>query len=165
MLSSLTRRFKVSNRAVHIGMIPYSDTADLDRPIDAMYSTGEINNYIGNLELRGSGYDVAKALSVAADHGFTVYGGTRPTAPKTFVLVVPGEIPAGQEQAVEDASRKLKSMGVKLMILVLGSDKTNVQDLSRQVSQPARKFLTVGSYDEMIAATERNARTICRGEE
>jgi hypothetical protein len=163
LLSSLTRRFLVSNRAVHIGMLPYSDTASLDKHIDQMYSVREIEGYLGDLQLKGTGFDVANAINVAADQGFTIYGGTRPTAPKTLVLIIPGDIPADQEQAVDNAVNKLKSMGVKLMLFALGGDKTNTQSLKRFATQPARKYLTVGSYDTMIASTERNAKTICRG--
>lgn len=161
-LTSLTKRFVTSNRLTHIGMLPYSNSAVLEKKIDDMYNAKEINDYINGLTLKGSGFNITKALKVAADYGFTIYGGTRPTAPKTFILVVPGAIPPGEESAIKDAARKLKAMGVRLVVLGIkgGPDE---QTLRRISTQPSRKYVTYGSYNDFIASTERISRTICRG--
>lgn len=143
-------------------MIRYSDSAVLDKPIDAMYNPSEINDYINRLELKGSGYNIAKALQVAADYGFTIFGGTRPTAPKTLVLIVPGAIPPGEEAAVEAAAKKLKGMGVRLVLLgVNGGPDENA--LKRLSTQPSKKFVTYGSYDDFILSTEPISKVICEG--
>jgi len=160
--TSLTKRFVVSNRVTHIGMMPYSDSAVLDKPIDAMYNPAEINDYINGLTLRGSGYNITKALQVAADYGFTIFGGTRPTAPKTLVLLVPGAIPPGEEVVVEAAARKLKGMGVRLLLLGIkgGPDESTLKRLS---TQPSKKFVTYGNFDDFIASTEPISKVICQG--
>lgn len=161
-LTSLTKRFVVSNRVTHIGMIQYSDSAVLDKPIDAMYNPAEINDYISSLTLQGNGFNVTKALQVAADYGFTIFGGTRPTAPKTFVLVIPGAIPSGEVPAVEAAARKLKAMGVRLLLLGVNGG-PDLNTLKRLSTQPSRKFVTYGNYDDFIASSEPISKVICRG--
>ncbi|XP_048583307.1 uncharacterized protein LOC5512020 isoform X1 [Nematostella vectensis] len=161
LFNSLTRRFVVNNRAVHIGLMPYSDTAILDTPIDGDYDASSIMKKIDMLKPQGNGYNVARAITVAADHAFTIFGGTRQTSPKTLVLMVPGAI-SGEAAAVRAAADKLKGMGVRLMVFGLDgqADKGLLSGVS---TQPTRKFLPFGSYDYLIAATEAAADTICAG--
>jgi len=158
--TSMTKQFKVSNRHTHIGLIPYSNTARLALNIDQEYSRDGIINAIKNTEKEGDGFNVARAIQVAADNAFTIFGGTRPTAPKTFVLYVPKSAP-GTSAAIQAAANKLKSIGVKLMIVGLqGTDEALFKTVS---SQPFKKHLLYGSYDDVHAQVFDAVDTICKG--
>lgn len=158
--TSMTKQFKVSNRHTHIGLIPYSNTARLSLPIDQVYSREGIINAIQSIEREGDGFDVARAIEVAADHAFTMFGGTRPTAPKTFVLYVPKSTP-GTTAAIQTAATKLKSIGVKLMIVGLqDADEALFKTVS---SQPFKKHFLYGTYDDVHSQVFDAVDTICKG--
>lgn len=156
---SMTKQFMVANRNTHIGIIPYSDSAALTVDLDSVYDRQGIINAIDKLKPSGTQLNVAKAIQVAADNAFTIFGGTRPTAPKTFVLYVPSSRPE-DAAAIKAASDKLKSVGVRLM--VVGSEE-NV-DFYRGVStQPPQKHYLHGSYDKNAAGVFDAVDTICKG--
>lgn len=157
---SMTKQFLVSNRHTHIGLISYSNTARLSLNIDKEYSREGVIDAIQNIQKEGSGFNVARAIQVAANHAFTIFGGTRPTAPKTFVLYVPTSA-AESSAAIQAAAAKLKSIGVKLMIVGL---KESDESLYKVVSsQPAKKHFLYGNYDDVHAQVFEAVETICKG--
>ena len=112
------------------------------------------------MKKEGSAFNVARAIQVAADHAFTIFGGTRPTAPKTFVLYVPSSAPEASN-AIQAAATKLKSIGVKLMVVGL---KEADEALYRVASsQPSQKHFLYGSYDDVHSQLFDAVDTICKG--
>lgn len=116
---------------------------------------------VKNLKLSGNGYNVRDALRVAADHAFTMFGGTRPSAPKTFVLFVPGTV-SGNGDEIQAAAAKLKSIGVRLMVMAV-KDKNSYDLFSTATSQPAQKHYMYGDYDLLGASVYDAVDTICKG--
>jgi len=98
----------------------------------------------------------------AADHGFTIYGGVRQTAPKVLVVFIPGPVSNSPEE-IRKAADKLKGLGVRLVILGLNNaiDKRLYQTI---VTQPASKFLlTADTYDGLSLALNAASNRICNG--
>jgi len=142
-------------------MIPYSSSAKLSINLDHQYSRANLIEQVENLKMSGKGFNVKDALRVAADHAFTMFGGTRPTAPKTFVLFVPGQV-SGNADEVHTAATKLKSVGVRLMVLGL-KDKIDYELFRTATSQPTQKHYRYGDYDEIGASVYDAADVICKG--
>lgn len=142
-------------------MIPYSSSASLSVNLDHQYSRDRLMQLVENLKLSGKGFNVKDALRVAADHAFTMFGGTRPTAPKTFVLFVPGAV-SGNADEIQTAAAKLKSVGVRLMVLGL-KDKIDYDLFRTATSQPVQKYYRYGNYDEIGASVYDAADVICKG--
>lgn len=88
----LTSLFQVNARTSHIGIIRYSESADMVVKLDQIYNIKDLSSTISGLQTRGNEMNVVKALELAADNAFTIFGGVRQTAPKTFIVFVPKEI-------------------------------------------------------------------------
>jgi len=93
-----------------------------------------------------------------------MFGGVRQTVPKTFVIFVP-ETETVSKEVIEAASRKLKSMGVRLLFVGLDG-KIDVAFYKSISSQPSTRYLLTG-YDTQeltdVASFEA-VDTICKGE-
>jgi hypothetical protein len=90
--SKLSTLFQLNAKTTHIGVIRYSDDADMVIKLNEKYDPDGITASIEKLKQRGTGFNVKRALQVAADNAFTIFGGVRQTAPKTYVLFVPGDV-------------------------------------------------------------------------
>ena len=107
--------------------------------------------------------NVNQAIRVAADHAFTMFGGVRQIFPKTYILFVPKQATV-DESVIKAAADKLKSAGVRLMIVGLDKylDKTFYKGIS---SQPSGRYVLSGfDMQELIkVATYEAAEAICKG--
>ncbi|EDO40322.1 predicted protein [Nematostella vectensis] len=160
MFTSLLSLLKVNNRLVHTGLIRYSDTADVVLNLNRVYNRDAVGAVINQIPISGSSLNLARAFEVAADHGFTIYGGVRQTVPKIFVVYIPGPVSSPPAE-VQAAVTKLKGLGVRVVLLGLDSniDKSLYSTVS---TQPSRKFvLTADSFAGLNLALNAAANRIC----
>lgn len=108
------------------------------------------------------GLNLAELFNKAADHGFTIYGGTRQTAPKVLVVFIPGPVSSSPEE-IKRAADKLKGLGVRIVVLGLNNaiDKGLYSTI---VTQPASKYLlTADTYNGLSLALSAAQNRICNG--
>lgn len=153
---------EVNNRLAHVSFIPYSDHADQLVKLDSVYKKSDLKGLVDTIQQQGSGYNVQEALNRAADNGFTIFGGTRPTAPKIMILLVPES--TSPDAAVITAAKKLKSQGVKLITIKIGS-KVNSNTYKLASSQPSSKhFFDARSFIESTDYVREAIDSACKGE-
>ena len=144
-----------------MSFIPYSDQAEQVIKLDAIYSKSELKQFVDRLQQTGSGYNVEEAITRAADNGFTIFGGTRPTAPKVMILLVPES--TSPDPAVAAAAQKLKSQGVKLITVKIGS-KVSGDTFKLAGSQPpSRYFFDAQNFNDVDSYIRDSIDTACKG--
>ena len=131
---------EVGKRKAHVSFVPYSDTAEQTLELDKLYSREELDSFVDNsIQQSGRGFNVEDALNRAADNGFTIFGGTRPSIPKVMILLAPQS--TSPADAVRKAAFKLKSTGAKLITVSIGNNDNVNRDLMNTISsQPTRKY-------------------------
>ena len=107
--------------------------------------------------------DVNKAIRVAADDAFTIFGGVRQVIPKNFVIFVP-KTETADKAAIVAATRKLKSIGVRILFVGL-QNSIDTTFYASIASQPVARYLLTGlDMKELIhVASYEAADTICKG--
>ncbi|XP_048583231.1 uncharacterized protein LOC5507629 isoform X2 [Nematostella vectensis] len=156
----LTTLFQIGNRGAHIGVLRYSDTADLVIKLDSRYSRPGVSEAVRALKPEGIGFNVRKALEVASDNAFTIFGGVRQTAPKTFVLFIPGPLKQDMKE-IDAAALKLKNMGVRVLMLGI-KDKIDASLATTASQPPSRYFIQTLDYEELGVAAYEAADTVCK---
>ena len=120
-VSETVDSFDVDPMKVHVGLLTYSDTASTALKIDQLDSKSILKQWINQLTQQGRGVSVVSALNEATHNTFTIFGGTRQSVPKAFVLLV-SEGYVKNRQEVLAAANRLKSLGVKLLTVAVGSE-------------------------------------------
>ena len=152
---------EINNRLAHVSFIPYSDGAEQIIKLDSLYSKRDLKGVVDRIQQAGSGYNVEEAITRAAASGFTIFGGTRPTAPKILVLLVSES--TSSDNAVLSAAEKLKSQGVKLITVKIGN-KINNNAFQLASSQPSSKhFFDARSFSDISDFTREAIDSACKG--
>lgn len=154
--------FDVDPMKVHVGLLTYSDTASTALKIDQLGSEGDLKQWTNQLTQQGTGVSVVSALNEAAHNTFTLFGGTRPSVPKAFVLLVP-EGYVNNRQEVLVAANRLKSLGVKLLTVAVGSGvDQNLFQLS-STQPPSKFFYSVPNNRTLFTKSRDIAEVVCKG--
>ncbi|EDO34390.1 predicted protein [Nematostella vectensis] len=157
---NLIALFDISPSKTHVGVITFSESAQMSLHMDKMYEPRTVTRFINDITPTGDQMRIDRAIDTAGDYGFTIYGGVRQTMPKTFVLFAPTNS-SSSAAANMKAAEKLKSLGVRLLIVGLTAD-INKVDFSSVVSQPSRKFLfSSAAYDGFTSVRHDMASTLC----
>ena len=154
--------FDVGPMKVHVGLVTYSDTASTTLKIDQLDTKDVVQELTNRLTQQGTKVDVVSALDEASHITFTIFGGVRQSSPKAFVLLVP-EGSVSNRQEVLAAAGRLKSLGVKLVILTVGGSVD--ENLHRLAStQPSSRFLYSTPDHKALGTKSRDvAELVCKG--
>ena len=153
---------EIGPNKVHVGLITYGGGSSTALNIDELDTKETLKDLSGRIPQQGSDVNVAAALEEAFHNTFTIYGGVRQSAPKALILLVP-EGSSSSRQAVQDAAERLKSLGVRLLIIGVGANiDQSLYELAS--TQPASKFfylvpdpLSLNTYGRSVADV------VCKG--
>lgn len=154
--------FDVGPMKVHVGLVTYSDTVSTTLKIDQLDTKDVVQELTNRLTQQGTKVDVVSALDEASHITFTIFGGVRQSSPKAFVLLVP-EGSVNNRQEVLAAAGRLKSLGVKLVILTVGGSVD--ENLYRLAStQPNSRFLyNIPDHKALGTKSRDVAELVCKG--
>ena len=155
----------IGPKKVHYGLLTYANKAKPLFPLDQEYKVQDMYKRIRNIFPEKGGLNIVSALSEAMHHSFTIYGGVRQSVPKSMVLIVPEGVRRvnSDEPDIEEAAEKLKSIGVRLIVVRIGRG-IKESLYSRVSSQPSSRYLQkMADYKELESHARDTAKLLCDG--
>ena len=131
----ILEKYNVSPAGVLAGAILYGADAKVEWKIGQATNLFSLNEKIDKLMVSKGGSNLAKALQLARNELLPVSKGARRNVPKTLLVFVTEAV--GRVKSLENVSNGLKSDGVNVIVLIIGS-KVNKQDLAGIASDPSK---------------------------
>ena len=149
-------------RKAHIGLVLYNSIAYQVLKLDSIDSQAQIQLFVDReVQQTGRGFNLAAALTTAANNAFTIFGGTRPSAPKTMILLTAGS--ASSSQDFLQAATRLKDVGVRLIIVGIGED-VDAELMRLAGSQPSLRFYyEAQEYVDLHTQIDQIVYSACKG--
>lgn len=149
-------------RKAHIGLVFYNFIAYQALKLNSLDSQAEIQLFVDReLQQFGNGFNVSATLKMAADNTFTIFGGVRPSAPKTMILITVGSNETSKE--ILQAAERLKELGVRLIIVGIGEG-LDADLMKLASSQPSSRFYyEARQYVDVHSQLDKLIDSACKG--
>ena len=133
LAKKIVEKYDVSKSATLVGAITYDDDAVLAWKIGDATEKRTTLDRINQLQRRGNGKNVLKALQIARSRLFSSENGARRNAPKTLVVFVDKVVESRQLDIV---SKELEDNNINVIVITIGKEvlKTDVSGIARQPS-------------------------------
>ncbi|XP_048586525.1 macrophage mannose receptor 1 isoform X2 [Nematostella vectensis] len=139
------RGFNVTNNSTRVGLIRYSDFADVIFSLNTYRSPKAIKNAIFKMVFVQGHTKTEQALDLARTKVFTEKGGSRELVPKVAILMTDGK--SKRPKWVATAAEKLRAINVNMVAFGIGRG-IDMKELTSMASSPD-DVLTVASYGEL----------------
>ena len=147
---------------VHVGLVTYGETASTILKMDQLNAKDAVQNLTNGITQQGNEVNEVSAIDEAFHVTFTIFGGVRQAAPKSFILLVP-EGSVNNRQEILAAARRLKSLGVKLVTVGVGGG-VDSELYKLASSQPSSNFFyRIPDRGDLRAQNRDVANVVCKG--
>lgn len=121
------KRFIISKRATHVGLMEFSKEATRVMPLNLFYDREEISKVIDHIKPSGGdGTATDKMLKEAANQIFSVPAGGRADAAKVLVVITDSK--STGKKPLKEAVKPVQDKGIRVYVVDIG-DKTDPEEL------------------------------------
>ena len=151
-------KYEISENGLHVGIIEYSDEADLKIPLSSFYEENALNSAISKIsKSNGAGSQTDKVLRMSAKEAFHWRNGGRPSAQRKLVILT-GSTSTGTEPLNEAVMAAIDE-GIQVYILGVGND-IDRNELSGVVDPNGDRLITVPNAHYLVSVIDRLKKKI-----
>jgi Mg-chelatase subunit ChlD len=155
----LVDNLNVDNGQSNIGMITFSDDAELHFNLDDYNTRTDIKNAIDQVQHKAQSSNTARALELARTRGFLRERGDDPTNRNIVVLFTDGN--SNDFDSTVREARELRVSGVTVLVVVL-SDWVNMYEIREIASDPdTDSIFQVASFNDFDRITNSLKTLLC----
>ena len=130
LVKMMLDNYTVSEPETHVGVIEFSDKANVIFPLNKLFESSSIKGEIQRIVPSGGKETVIdEVLRKSADEVFDVKSGGRPGASKVLIIITDGK--STGEEPPKRAVKPVKEKGVRVYVMNIGedTDKDELKDI------------------------------------
>ncbi|XP_068680125.1 von Willebrand factor A domain-containing protein 2-like [Montipora foliosa] len=152
----LVSSFNIAREGTHVGMVVFSNTAEVVFRFEEYLSLTLISRAIGNIKYLQGGIHIGNALDVAWNQ--LIDASARQDVPKVLLVMTVG---ASQDD-VDEPSRRLRNMGVTIFTLGLG-ESFDINQLNEMATDPNSKHVFTAEFSALDSPLiEKIKNNVCK---
>ncbi|XP_054638754.1 collagen alpha-6(VI) chain isoform X2 [Dunckerocampus dactyliophorus] len=154
--TELASSFSISEDLVRVGLAQFSDIFQHEFYLNQYYTYESVTKRIMDMNQRGGGTLIGRALDAIRGHFEASQGCRRSTGiSQNLVLITDGE----SQDEVQEAADRLRALGIEVFAIGIG----NVHDLELlQITNSADKLFTVENFNSLENIKQKVVSTICK---
>ena len=130
LVKMIIDNYTISESETHVGVIEFSDKANVIFPLNRLFDLTSIKNQIQRINPSGGKETVTdEVLRKSTDQVFDAKSGGRPGASKVLIIITDGK--STGEEPPKRAVKRVKEKGVRVYVVSIGedTDKDELEDI------------------------------------
>ena len=155
-VKNVVRGFDVSLDGTHVGVVLYSDKAEVVFGFKKHYDKASVLAAIDSMHYPGSRTHTGMALDLARTELFEK--GSRPGIPNMLLVLTDGQ----SQDSVTEPAQKLRDLGVTVFSVGIGTDYV-IQELNNMATDPDNEHVFTADFNAMQTIVQKIKGRVCNG--